>query len=152
MTLVLLAPLAAGEHEELYTRMKPASSPTYTPYTRHWDKRVAAAYLRMMGLTQGDAANAVGRSKRSVAEWEADKTTWALAREEARQRWLGDVTDAARVSLLKNLKEANSGMLALQVLERLDADLAPAKQRLDMNLEGGGLSSLLAAARTNGHG
>ena len=127
--------------------MKPASSPAYEPLSRHWDKRVAAAYLRMMGLTQGDAGKAVGRSKRTVAVWEAEKETWARAREEARQRWLGDVTDAARASLLKNLKEAQSGLLALQVLERVDDDLAPAKQRVDMHVEGKGLAALLDEAR-----
>src|SRR5262245_8465827 len=137
-------------------RFKPASSPVYTPYTRHWDKRVSAAYLRMLGLTQEEAGNAVGRSKRSVADWEADKQTWAFACEEARQRWLHDVTNAARASLLNHLKEEHSGLLALQVLERVDADLAPAKQRVDFSLDGGGLSGLLAAARekralANGH-
>jgi len=127
--------------------MKPASAPLYTPYTRHWDKRVSAAYLRMLGFTQEAAGNAVGRSKRSVADWEADKKTWALACDEARKRWLNDVTNAARASLLNHLKEEHSGLLALQVLERLDEDLAPAKQRVDLSLEGGGLSGLLAAAR-----
>src|SRR5262245_12669765 len=122
-------------------------SASFQPHTRHWDKRVAAAYLRMMGLTQAQAGSAVGRSKRSVADWEADTTTWALAREEARQRWMGDVTDAARASLLKHLKDPQSGFLALQVLERIDEDLAPAKQRHDVNFDGGGLSALLAHAR-----
>src|SRR5262249_46338925 len=66
---------------------------------RQWEKWVLYAYLRMMGRTQKDAGSAVGRAKRTVAEWEADKITFAQAREEARQRWLGDVTDAARRGL-----------------------------------------------------
>ena len=110
--------------------MKPASSPAYESFARHWDKRVAAAYLRMMGFTQADAGNAVGRSKRTVAEWEADKVTWGHAREEARQRWLNEVSDAARQTLLATLRDRSQGLLALHVLDRLDADFAPAKQRL----------------------
>lgn len=74
-----------------------------------------------------------------------EKETWARAREEARQRWLGDVTDVARQSLLKHLKEAYSGELALKVLERVDEDLAPAKQHV--SVEGLGLAALLDEAR-----
>lgn len=127
--------------------MKPASFTEDPSLPRYWEKRVAAAYLRMMGLTQEDAAHAVGRHKRRVAEWESEKDTWALAREEARRRWLGELTDAARSTLLKTIRDGANGLLALQVLERLDEDLAPAKQRHDVNLEGVGLSALLAQAR-----
>ena len=117
---------------------------------RYWEKRIAAAYLRMMGLTQGDAAKAVGRHKRRLAEWESEKETWALAREEAKKRWLGEVGDAARKTLLTAIREGMNGFLALQVLERLDEDLAPPKQRVDVALEGAGMSALLIAARTTG--
>ena len=118
---------------------------------RHWEKRVAAAYFRMLGYTQAATGTTVGRSERTIQDWEADKPTWALAREEARQRWLGNVTDAARVTLLTTLKDANQGFLALQVLERLDPDLAPAKQQVDVNLHGGGLAALLLLTREDAH-
>jgi hypothetical protein len=96
---------------------------------RQWEKWVLYAYLRMQGLTQKAAGSAVGRAKRTVAEWEEDKALYAQAREEARQRWLSDVSDAARTTLLKAL-QGDAGDLALKVLERIDPDLAPAAQRL----------------------
>lgn len=95
---------------------------------RHWEKRVGAAYFRMMGLTQEQAGKAVGRSIRSVCVWESEKETWQMAREEARQRWLGELTDAARVALLHTI-QAGDGELSLRVLERIDPDLAPSKQK-----------------------
>ena len=68
-----------------------------------------------------------------------------LAREEARQRWLVDLTDASRKTLLDSIR-AGGGDLALKVLERLDRDLAPPAQRLQHQHEvGDGLSSLLQA-------
>lgn len=126
--------------------MKPASFGSNDAPLRHWEKRVAAAYLRMMGMTQGDAGRAVGRSKRSIAEWEADHVTWPLAREQARQRWLGELVDASRVSLLRVIKNGD-GELSLKVLERMDSDLAPPKQKLEHDVTlGEGLAALLAAA------
>jgi hypothetical protein len=105
---------------------------------------VLYAYLRMMGMTQIDAGHAIGRSERIVQSWEYH-TTWPLAREEARKRWLVDLTDAARKTLLETVK-AGAGELSLKVLERLDADLAPPTQRLQHQHEvGPGLSSLLQA-------
>src|SRR5262245_48118038 len=106
-----------------------ASADVQAPRPRYWEKVVMVAYLRMLGSTQKDAGTAVGRAKRTVAEWEADKTTFAQAREEARRRWLGEVSDAARSGLLRAL-QGDAGDLALKVLERLDPDLAPATQRL----------------------
>jgi len=94
---------------------------------QQWERLVLYAYLRMMGATQKDAGSAVGRAKRTVQVWEEDKALYGQARTEARERWLGELTDAARVTLLKTIREGH-GVLALQVLERLDPALAPAKQ------------------------
>ena len=73
--------------------MKPAGDPD-TP--RHWEKRVLAAYYRLLGSSQKAAGAAVGRSERSVWTWEQDTVTWTQATEEARKRWLGEVTALAR--------------------------------------------------------
>ena len=125
--------------------MKPASFFEPQRLPRHWEKRVLAAYLRMMGSTQADAGRAVGRCKRSIAEWEVDIVTWEQAREEARRRWLGALTDAARQTLLAVI-QGGAGDLALKILERVDTDLAPPTQRLHHKHEiGAGLSSLLQA-------
>ena len=107
------------------TSSAPIASPGALP--RHWEKRVLYAYLRMLGATQKDAGSAVGRAKRTVQEWEEDRVTFAQARDAARQRWLVELGDAARVTLLATIRGGH-GVLALQVLERLDPALAPAKQ------------------------
>lgn len=127
-------------------RMPQKPAPLPPPY-RHWERRVLYAYLRMMGNSQTAAAAAVGRSERTGQVWEADREGYLLAREDARKRWVGELTDVARVTLLKSLQDVTQGYLALQVLERLDEDLAPAKQRLDLSVEGKGLAALLDEAR-----
>ena len=110
---------------------------------QHWEKWVLYAYLRMLGATQNSAASAVGRKKRTCQEWQEDRALFAQAREEARQRWLNDVTDAARKTLLDTIR-GGAGDLALKLLERVDRDLAPAMQRLKMDHEvHEGLSGLL---------
>ena len=132
--------------------MKPAAFSEDRPRPRHWEKRVLAAYLRMLGGTQTEAGTAVGRSERTVRDWEADAATWACAREEARQRWLSELTDAARMALLSTIKTGN-GWLALQVLERLDRDLAPPSVKLKHDVEvGEGLASLLHEAVSGARG
>jgi hypothetical protein len=105
----------------------PAPAPDALP--KQWEKWVLYAYLRMLGATQKDAASAVGRKKRTCQVWEEHRALYAQARDEARQRWLGDVVDTARATLLKSLRDG-AGELALKVLERIDPALAPPAQRL----------------------
>src|SRR5262247_4088007 len=95
-----------------------------TPIPPHFEKRILASYLRMMGLTQGEAAKAVGRAVRSVRRWEADEVVWAHARTEAERRWLKELIDSSRVTLLKAIREG-AGDLAMRVLERTVEALAP---------------------------
>lgn len=131
--------------------MKLAPSGNVPSRPLYWEKCVLYAYLRMMGKTQIDAGHAVGRSERRVQEWEQQKVLYAEAREEARKRWLGELTDASRVALLNTIRDGH-GVLALQILERVDEELAPAKQRVGLDLEGGGMAALLLAARENENG
>ena len=49
--------------------MKPAAD---EQNPRHWEKRVLAAYYRLLGSSQKAAGAAVGRSERSVWTWEQD--------------------------------------------------------------------------------
>lgn len=84
-----------------------------------------------MGATQRDAAKAVGRSERTIRGWESDER-WPLAKEEAADRWLGDLTDASRKAVLETVRSGNAEM-ALTILERVDERLAPAKQRVDLS-------------------
>jgi hypothetical protein len=120
----------------------PGAAPRQPP---HWEKIVLYAFLRMLGSSQKDAASAVGRKKRTVQDWQADKPLYAQAREEARPRWMQELTDASRQTLLATIR-AGAGELALKVLERVDADLAPATQRHKVEHQvGEGLSGLLKA-------
>jgi hypothetical protein len=126
--------------------MKPAGFPQGTPAPRSFEKQVAAAYLRMLGATQKAAGVAVGRSERTLQAWEADTLTWERARAAARRRWLGELMDASRKTLLETIR-AGDGDLAMKVLERVDGALVPPTQRLQHRHEIGlGLSSLLRAA------
>jgi hypothetical protein len=84
--------------------MEPAAFSDTHPPARHWEKRVLVAYLRMMGLTQHEAGKAVGRAARTVRVWEADTVTWAQARGAAEALWLGELTDAARQTLLAAIR------------------------------------------------
>src|SRR5215470_9763331 len=127
------------------TASKVAAFDDGTPVPRHWEKRVLASYLRMMGLTQPEAGKAVGRAARTVRTWESETVTWAHARTEAEKRWLRELTDAARVTLLQAIREG-AGDLALRVLERTVEALAPPQQRLKVTqVVGEGLSGLLRA-------
>lgn len=103
---------------------------------RHWDKVVSAAYLRMIGHTQEEAAIAVGRNERTIRAWESDKEMWARAREEARGRWLHEVEDASRRSVLK--AAGRNAELGLKILERIDPALAPPRQKLEHTGKDGG--------------
>ena len=119
------------------------ASPDARP--KQWERWVLYSYLRMLGATQRDAGHAVGRKTRTVQEWEENKGLFAQAREEARQRWLREVSDAARSTLLKAL-QGDAGDLALKVLELIDSDLAPPTQWVKVHHEvGEGLSSVLKA-------
>lgn len=115
---------------------KPAVTSADGKPHRHWDKLVSAAYLRMMGATQDEAAEAVGRAGRTLRGWEADRDVWALAREEARSRWLVDLEDASRQAVLKVIQQGHANM-AFQVLERIDPNLSP-KQTVEHYGSAGG--------------
>jgi len=105
------------------------SAPPESQKTRpaHWEKRVSAAYMRMLGATQAEAGRAVGRSARTIRLWESDPS-WADARREAEERWLVDLKDASRRAVLQAVREGNA-QIGLALLERLDERLAPPKQR-----------------------
>lgn len=97
---------------------------------------VAAAYLRIMGATQKEAAASVGRSERTIRDWETDREAWAEARAEATDRWLCDVIDASRISVLNGAKRDPD--MGFRILERVDPRLAPPKQKHEHSGEGGG--------------
>jgi hypothetical protein len=126
------------------TAPKTAAFSDGTPRPSYWEKLVLASYYRLLGATQIQAGAAVGRSERTIRVWEADRILWQRASEEAHQRWLGEITAAARRAVLDNA--GTDVDLALKLLERLDSDLAPPAQRHKVHHDmGEGLSGLLKA-------
>ena len=93
------------------------------------EKMVSAAYLRLLGHTQEEVATSVGVSPRTVWTWENERADWPEMVEEARTRWLSGLAGTARDTLHKAIRDANNGKLALDVIERLDPALLPARMR-----------------------
>ena len=102
---------------------------------RDWDKAVAAAYLRLIGGTQVEAAEGAGLGLRTLQGYEKCEW-WAEAQEEASNRWLKHIVGAARHSLAKGIKDDPN--LAFKVLERMDPRLLPPKQRMELGGHEGG--------------
>lgn len=102
---------------------------TQTPSTikkpANWDKAVAAAYLRQIGLSQIDSARGAGVGRRTIQRWE-ESEFWADACQEASDRWLSHVTSKCRRSIFRGVDD--DPHLALKIYERLDARLAPPKR------------------------
>ncbi len=93
---------------------------------------LSAAYLRLLGATQADAANAAGVDARTLGRWESC-TWWADIQREAGERWLQGLAARARRGLQSAVEE--DGALALRVLERLEPGLAPVPHRIGLTLE-----------------
>ena len=95
---------------------------------RSWSKAVSAAYLRLMGFTQRQAARSAGVGERTLRGWESSGW-WPEAVAEARGRWLQGLDSLARSTLARSLAEGREppdGKLALEVLSRgLEPMLAP---------------------------
>ena len=102
------------------------------PAAKSWDRWLSAAYLRMTGASQRPAAKAVGVSERTLRRWEADKR-WPTACAEARGRWLHGVEIEARAGLARGLQNDQDGHLSFKVLQRLDPDFAPPRERAQMD-------------------
>ena len=96
------------------------------------DREIAlsAAYLRLLGSTQAEAANAAGVDARTLGRWESC-SWWDGVASEAADRWLHGAVAKARRSLLAALEEPD-GSLALRVLERVVPELAPPNQRVEL--------------------
>ena len=105
--------------------MSQAVDVTATPRER--ETAISAAYLRLTGTTQQDAASAVGIDRRTLGRWESC-SWWRDIQREASDRWLAGLAARARRGLEAAVER--DGSLALRVLERLDPALAPQPTRL----------------------
>ena len=102
-----------------------ASETDPVKFPQNWDKAVSAAYLRMSGKGQREAAAAAGICERTLRSWEA--CDWfEHARIEARHRWFNDLGDECRKTVLEKVQGGDAD-LAMRILERLDPDLAPSR-------------------------
>ena len=92
-----------------------------------WDKRLSAAYLRILGASQADTAKAEGVCERTIWGWEHDPT-WPKAEAEAATRWLNDTTAASRKTILESIRQGDVTS-ARWVLERTVPELMPPAQQ-----------------------
>lgn len=123
--------MSSGSGEKVAGYDDPVDKP------RDWDKAVSAAYLRLIGQSQKDAATGAGVGQRSLRRWETC-SWWEDARDEARDRWLNDLVAESRATLFRVVQEGD-GLRAMQILERMDPKMAPPAQKLQHSgrIEGG---------------
>ncbi len=109
--------------------MSEPNDPVAAPRDR--EVALSAAYLRLLGHTQQEAANAAGLDPRTIGRWEAS-SWWPDIVREAGDRWLAGAIGKARRALLEALGQPD-GPLALKVLERTVPELAPVSQRVELS-------------------
>ena len=85
----------------------------------------------MLGMTQKQAAKTVGIGERTLRRWETSDL-WTSACAEARGKWLAGIDVYARLALMRTLQSdkdpVRRGLLALQILERVDPRFAPPRR------------------------
>ena len=96
------------------------------------DKALSAAYLRIIGCSQEEAATGAGCGQRTLRRWEGC-SWWSEIQLEAEVRWLSGLMSKARGTLLRDM-DAN---IALKILERRVPELAPPKRQVDHSGEVG---------------
>ena len=114
---------------------KPAGQEERAPRPKHWDNMVRAAMMRVLGATQKEAAEAAGRSERTIRDWEASPL-WREALVEVEGLWLVDLKHAAMGTVLRNV--ALNPMLGWDILQRLVPALAPQAKRMELTGKNGG--------------
>jgi hypothetical protein len=124
---------AKGGGKKTAARRRPNSKPAEPKKPVHWDERVSAAYLRMLGATQKQAAESVGRSERTIFAWE-HQASWASALAEARARWLKGCDAAAMRALLKGLQESEQATARWWADRRLP-ELKPPTVRAHLDVD-----------------
>lgn len=86
------------------------------------EKATSAAFLRLLGATQQEAADAVGIGRIQISKWE-NSPWWSEYVDLARDRWLSGLAAKARNSVESAIPA--DARLAFQVLERLEPALSP---------------------------
>ena len=105
-----------------------------TTQPRDFEKWILAAYLRFLGEPLERVARVVQRTRKTIYSWRQQEAWWNEAKRIAEDRWLDEVRDQARAAVYQQVL-AGDGKMGLDLLERLDPRLAPAKQRHDVDGE-----------------
>ena len=90
-----------------------------------------AAYFRLRGFPQEEAATSAGIGARTMERW-VQSDWWQDALDDARARWYGGIEIDARITLGKAMKAEDQPDLALKLLERMDHRLAPPRQQIEL--------------------
>ena len=103
---------------------------------RDWDKAMSAAYLRLIGLSQEEAAKGAGVGERSLQRWEVSDW-WPKACEAAADRWIQQLGIECRTTVMIAVKNGDA-QTAVKMLERIEKRLAPPRQQHEhTGFEGG---------------
>ena len=111
---------------------KSAALPSKKPTSNNWDIAISAAYLRLLGATQEEAAEAAGCGVRTIQTWE--KCDWWLeATNEARHRWLKGGDALAMKAILQALKDPGEyAHMGRYWADRRIPELKPPKQQAEI--------------------
>lgn len=115
--------------------VKTAGSEAAPKRPKHWPNMVRAAVIRQMDGTQEEAAEAAGRSVRTIRDWEGGDI-WPDALREAESHWLVNLKRASMRSVLKGA--GRNPDMGLKILERMMPQLAPPKQKHELSGPNGG--------------
>lgn len=140
--------------EEARTKMAAYKDPVSNPQS--WDKAVQVAYLRLVGMTQKEAARVAQVGERTIRRWE-ECSWWEDARREAEPRWLRDLKAEARGTLFRAIRttaqQLGDADKAMKVLERTDKRLLPPAHRVEHSGEIEGLEQqVVIVLPDNGRG
>jgi hypothetical protein len=115
---------------------QPADPGDFVARPNDWDTACSAAYLRLLGATQKQAAEGAGCSVRSIGVWETC-SWWADALAEARQRWLRGGDAAAMTGIMKALKDDREyAAMSKYWADRRIPELAPPSHKVDATVGG----------------
>jgi hypothetical protein len=117
-----------------------------------WDICVAAAYLRLIGLSQEKAAEGAGCGERSIQDWEKC-SWWDKAVQEAKGRWLRKVEYLAMMGIAEGLLSKDGGVkgtMSRYVADRMVPEMKPPRLGVDANIQGHITGSVVITMPDNG--
>ena len=111
---------------------KPAKEKATVSKPRNWDGAVLCAYFHLRGYPQERCAKEAGVGFRTLHRW-MKSPWWPDALAEARDKWKNGLEIGARRTLGKAMDSEDQPDLALRIIERIDPEMAPAKQQIELS-------------------